>query len=50
MPRISNKLRERVVGMLDAGMSKDFERQEAPMTCHVVDFRILQHMVKIAIS
>ena len=61
-PRIPNNLRERAIGMVDAGMSTEHIarhvgcssrakeiQQEAPTTRHV-DIRVMQRVVKTAIS
>ena len=64
MPRIPNNLRERAIGMLDADMSTEHVawhvecssrairniRIRFRTTCHVVDVRVLQRVVKTAIS
>ena len=56
MPKIPNNLRERAFGMLDAGLSTEhvarhkISNDEAPTTCHFVIVRVLQRVVKTAIS
>ena len=64
MTRIPNDLRERAIGMLDTGMSIEHVarqfgcssrairnlRLRFRTTCHVVDVRVLQGVVKNAIS
>ena len=56
MPRIPNNLRERAIGMIDADMSTEHVARHvgcssrAPTTCHVAEVRVLQRVVKTAIS